>query len=179
MKVIVGLGNPGIEYVHTRHNVGWLFLDYLVDQEKLPAWQINKKFSAQIIKTQINNQEVLLVRPQTFMNLSGESVAKIINFYKLDPQKDLIVVYDDLDLKLGEAKITSGHGPHSHNGLFSIYNSLAGEKDFTQVRIGTDERHGERKIAPANYVLLVLTEAQRKILGGVFGQIWQKLRPAI
>lgn len=170
MKIIVGLGNPGTEYTFTRHNVGWLFLDYLAQNNSFSAWHEEKDFSAFIAKGQIEGESILLIKPQTFMNLSGNSVQKVINFYKASPTTDLIVVHDDLDLELGKYKITSGVGPRGHNGLLSIYHCL-NNKDFLHLRIGTDNRNGDRTIPAINYVLTSFSSSEKEVLNQVFEKI--------
>ena len=164
MKVIVGLGNPGSQYVQTRHNAGWLFLDYLGEKLGAPAFSAQKKFSAEISKTSAG---LLLVKPQTFMNNSGLAVRQICDFYDLDPAADLVVAFDDLDLNLGTFKIQTATGPKDHNGLNSIYQHL-GTQDFTHLRLGTDAREGERLIPPADYVLQKFPPEQFTLLQVTF-----------
>jgi len=112
MKVIVGLGNPGKEYENTRHNVGFLILDILREELGLSSFKKEKKIKAEILM----NKKVVLLKPQTFMNNSGEAVISFLNYYKLKPE-DLLVIHDDIDLKLGEAKISLGQGPAGHKGV--------------------------------------------------------------
>ena len=137
MKVIVGLGNPGEKYAKNRHNVGFMTIDRI------------KEFDGEVLKT----GEVILVKPQTFMNRSGEAVSQIVNFYKV-PADDLIVVHDDLDIKLGEYKIQKGVGPKVHNGLTSIEERL-GRTDFWRVRVGIDSRQpaADSRQSGEDYVL--------------------------
>jgi PTH1 family peptidyl-tRNA hydrolase len=129
MKLIVGLGNPGPEYAATRHNVGWRVVDELRADFNLPAW--SKKFKGQFAK----GADLVLLKPETFMNLSGESVQEALHFYKLDPKTDLIVIHDDLDLPVGTLRLTGGAGPGGHNGVKSIIEKL-GLKEFARVRVG-------------------------------------------
>ncbi len=136
MKIIVGLGNPGEKYEHNRHNIGFVVVDAL--SQKLSSGEetfaMNKKFNAQILQL----GEVLLVKPQTFMNESGKAVSAITRFYKVE-NKDLYVVHDDLDITLGNYKIQFGKGPQIHNGLLSIEESL-GTDQFWNVRVGVENR---------------------------------------
>ncbi len=151
MKIIVGLGNPGEKYAKNRHNVGFRVVDKLfaVDSRQLAVrWE--SKFAALICKV----GDTLLVKPQTFMNRSGEAVSQIVNFYKV-PADDLIVVHDDLDIRLGEYKIQNGVGPKVHNGLTSVEEHL-GKKDFWRIRVGVDNRpmtNGEWRMTGEDYVL--------------------------
>lgn len=132
MKLIVGLGNPGKEYAATRHNVGWRVVDLLRENFQLPAW--SEKFKGQFSKGRYVAHDVALLKPETFMNLSGESVLAAAQFYKLEPA-DIIVIHDDLDLPLGTLRLGTGSGPGGHNGVKSIIERL-GTQDFVRVRVG-------------------------------------------
>jgi len=132
MKLIVGLGNPGAKYAQNRHNSGFMLVDYLKQ---------NASF----------NSDVEYLKPQTFMNKSGDEVSRKVNFYKIKPE-DLVVIHDDLDLKLGEYKIQKGKGPKIHNGINHIEERL-GTKDFWRVRIGVDARPIENRLPGDAYVL--------------------------
>jgi PTH1 family peptidyl-tRNA hydrolase len=129
MKLIVGLGNPGEKFSQTRHNLGFMVLDRLVEEKEL-KWQENSKFNAQIAK--INS--LILVKPLTFMNASGFSVAKIVSFYKIKLH-DLWVIHDDVDLPLGRIKIRLGGAAGGHRGVMSIIEQL-GSDDFVRFRLG-------------------------------------------
>ncbi len=132
MKIIVGLGNPGEKYKNTRHNLGFLSLDHFAEKHLGPkiTWQISKRFKSQIIEL----GEVILVKPQTFMNNSGEAVSKIVNFYKVK-EEDLIIVYDELDLPLGKIKVRFGGAGAGHHGIESIITALDSDK-FVRIRLG-------------------------------------------
>jgi peptidyl-tRNA hydrolase, PTH1 family len=156
MKIIVGLGNPEEKYDNTRHNLGFEVIAELASKLgesgkwKGESWQNEKKFNAEIIKSsfEIGNLklEILLVKPQTYMNRSGEAVSKIANFYKVEP-KDIIVIHDDLDLLLGKMKVRTGGGAGGHHGVESVIEKL-GTDGFVRVRlgIGTDQGFlGEHK----------------------------------
>ena len=148
MKIIVGLGNPGREYENTRHNTGFLVLEKLKNrlikfqipnskQTQSSKFQFSKRFGAEVCQ----KGDVLLVKPQTYMNESGKSVAAILRFYKVDP-KDLWVVHDDLDIVFGDYKIHFGRGPKIHNGVNDIEERL-GTEEFWRVRVGVDSRGRE------------------------------------
>lgn len=145
MKVIIGLGNPGDKYKNTRHNLGFMVLDALSESLDKVSWEKSAKFQAEIQK--INDD--LLVKPQTFMNSSGQAVAKIMSFYKVSPH-DLVVVYDELDLPLGKIKISQGGGAAGHHGVESIIASL-GSEDFIRVRLGIAEE--AKTLKPEVFVL--------------------------
>lgn len=133
IRLIVGLGNPGPEYAATRHNVGWWWLDKLCDELGVEL-KPNSKFKGKCASANIASCTVHLLRPETYMNLSGESVQALAKFYKIDT-KDILVIHDELDLKPGTIrfKVAGGHG--GHNGLRSIIQN-AGNNKFTRLRIG-------------------------------------------
>ena len=133
MYVIVGLGNPGDKYARTRHNVGFDVIDLLAEQNGISVTE--RKHKALIGKGRIAGQAVILVKPQTFMNLSGESVGDILHFYKLDPAQDLIVISDDVALDPGTLRIRKKGSAGGHNGLKNIIAHCHTE-EFMRVRIG-------------------------------------------
>lgn len=152
MYFIVGLGNPGPEYDHTRHNIGFSAIDVLAQRLQL-KFEHQKKLKGWIAK----GENVVLVKPDTFMNLSGEAVQKVISFYEktLISQKDLrtlYVLHDDLDLKFGQTKLVYNSGPKAHNGLNSIREQL-GTSTFWYARFGVDGRSGDFCPDPHDYVL--------------------------
>ncbi|MFT9497602.1 aminoacyl-tRNA hydrolase [Anaerosolibacter sp.] len=132
MFVIVGLGNPGKQYAGTRHNVGFDVIDYLSEKHNIPVNKV--KFKGLIGEGFIANKKVLLVKPQTYMNLSGHSVLEIQNFYKLNPEQ-IIVVYDDIDVDPGKLRIRSKGSAGTHNGMRSIIYEIQSDQ-FPRVRIG-------------------------------------------
>lgn len=138
VKIIVGLGNPGKEYEKTRHNVGFMLADLLRENFKFPDWKERKKFSSHISEGTVADEKILLAKPQTFMNLSGEAVQKLVQFYHC-PQNDLWVVYDDVDLPLGEIRIRKEGSAGTHKGMKSIIEHL-GKTDFPRCRIGIESR---------------------------------------
>lgn len=138
MKLIVGLGNPGSRYENNRHNAGFLFVDFLKKQWELQDFLMEKRFNAEISRGRWNNVEIVLIKPQTFMNLSGDAVEKARNYYKID-LKDMLVVYDDVDLPLGEIRFREKGSAGTHNGMRSIVENL-GTEDFPRLRIGIESR---------------------------------------
>ena len=146
MKVIAGLGNPGKEYENTKHNVGFLAIDILA--EKLDV-KVNKiKFKGLVGEGMIGTEKVILVKPQTYMNLSGECLREVMTFYKLDIG-DLTVIYDDIDLPMGSLRIRKKGSSGTHNGMRSIIYQLQ-DDGFPRIRIGIG---GERKGDLADYVI--------------------------
>lgn len=138
MKIIVGLGNPGEKYNSTRHNIGFAMLDKIQAEFGFPAFAFNKKFNAEIssgdYQLQTTNHKLILVKPQTFMNLSGESVRAILDFYKLTPE-DIVVIQDDIDIEIGTFKLASDSRSAGHNGVQNIIDQLGTQK-FIRLRIG-------------------------------------------
>ena len=136
MKLIVGLGNPGKKYLLTPHNIGWIVADALALQWAV-SWQSKKKFSSEIAS--IEQKNILLVKPLTYMNLSGQAVKSLINYYRLDPSEDLLVIHDDIDLPFLSLRFQKNRGPAGHNGLKSI-NTELGTQDYTRLRIGMKKK---------------------------------------
>lgn len=132
MKMIVGLGNPGSEYENTRHNVGFLVVDELARRENVTVWQ--SKMAAQVGEYRAYGEKVLLVKPQTYMNLSGEAVGQIARFYKIDSE-DILVISDDMDLPLGKIRLKNRGSSGGHRGIESILQHLE-DKNFVRVRVG-------------------------------------------
>lgn len=134
MKIVIGLGNPTNKYENTRHNVGFKVLDELAD--KIGSnFSSENKFKAHILKGIIKSEQVLLVKPQTFMNLSGEAVALIMGYFKVNIN-NIIVVYDDLSLDMGTLRFRANGSDGGHNGIKSIINSLGGNKNFVRLKVG-------------------------------------------
>ena len=145
LHLIVGLGNPGAEYAKTRHNVGFLLVEKLAVRWKAD-WSNERKFRASIARAERNGRRVLLCRPQTFMNLSGETVRALVDFYQLPrPLSGLLVTMDDADLPLGEIRLRAEGGSGGHHGLESIEQHLA-TREFARLRIGIGRKDGEREI---------------------------------
>ena len=131
MLIIAGLGNPGNQYAGNRHNIGFMAADAIADKNAFSPW--SKKFKGLIAEGSLAGEKVLLIKPQTFMNLSGESVGEAMRFYKLTPA-DLVVIYDELDLMPGKARIKTGGGSGGHNGIKSI-DAHCGN-DYRRLRLG-------------------------------------------
>lgn len=146
MYIIAGLGNPGKKYEGTRHNVGFHTIDYLSDAFHIPVKKL--KFKALIGEGTIGSERVVLVKPQTFMNLSGQSVMELVQFYKITPEQ-LIVVYDDVDVKVGSLRIREKGSAGSHNGMKNIIYLLKRD-DFPRIRIGVGK---PEEMDLADYVL--------------------------
>ena len=137
MFIIAGLGNPTLQYEGTRHNVGFDVIDMLADRYNISV--DGRKGRALIGKGMIGGQKVLLVKPQTYMNLSGDSVSALVNFYKLDPMEDLIVVFDDISLAPGNLRIRKKGSAGGHNGIKDII-AKTGTDQFARVKVGVGEK---------------------------------------
>lgn len=141
MKLIVGLGNPGTQYRDTRHNVGFRFLDLLA-QEQHTSFDSNKNFVGEVATCRLNNEKISLLKPQTFMNHSGKSVAALARYFDIDVQ-DIFVIYDDLDLPSGKLRLKKGGGHGGHNGLKSLHQHL-GDHDYARIKLGIGRpEHGD------------------------------------
>ncbi|MGK5083972.1 aminoacyl-tRNA hydrolase [Bdellovibrionota bacterium FG-1] len=183
MKLVVGLGNPGPKYETTRHNAGFLALDYLVDAWKATGPQ--EVHEGQVWQATLNGEKVLLLKPLTYMNNSGSCVAPIFKFYKLKPD-DLVVIHDDLDLKLNVLRVKTGGGTGGHNGLKSMDAHLGGGLTaYHRLRVGIGRPAAGNPMEVVDFVLQQYTDeelrgfeallpslsqaAQRVMLGDVKG----------
>lgn len=156
MKLIVGLGNPGSKYDGTRHNVGFMVIDALSAYHRIPLSQ-KGKFKGELGQGAIGNETVLLLKPQTFMNLSGESVLSVKQFYNIKEQ-DILVVYDDLDLDCGKIRIRQKGSAGGHNGIKSIIGCI-NSQNFHRLKIGIGR---DPRIQGADYVLGKFTKEQKE-----------------
>ncbi|MFC1612363.1 aminoacyl-tRNA hydrolase [Patescibacteria group bacterium] len=147
-KLIVGLGNPGKKFEKTRHNVGFMAIDFLRKTLDAPKFKFDKKFNAEVSEIKIKQEKIILAKPQTFMNNSGEAVSAILSFYKILPEK-LTVIHDDLDLDLEVLRESFGRGSAGHNGIESIMENLKTKK-FNRLRIGIGR---PLNLPPESYVL--------------------------
>lgn len=159
MYIIAGLGNPKREYENTRHNIGFDVIEELAEQENIGV--LEKKHKAVIGKGYIEGQKVILAKPQTFMNLSGESVRELIDYYKVDETADLIVISDDISLAPGQIRIRKKGSAGGHNGLKNIISHL-GHDNFIRIRMGVGEK--PRGYDLADYVLGHFGREERKLM---------------
>ena len=159
MFIIVGLGNPGKDYTNTRHNIGFDVIDALADAAGISV--IEKKHKAIIGKGVLDGQKVILAKPQTYMNLSGESVREIIDYYKVDEEQELIVISDDISLDVGNIRVRKKGSAGGHNGLKNIIAHL-GHDTFMRVKMGVGEKPKGYDLA--DYVLGHFTADERKVM---------------
>ena len=165
MKLIVGLGNPGKKYEKTRHNAGFILVDMLREAYEFSPWSLSKKFNAEVSEGTIAKEKILLVKPMTFMNNSGQSVGLISKYYSLSPS-DILVIHDEKDIPLGTTKIQADRGHAGHNGIKSIIDHL-GTKDFTRIRVGIAPENISRMKDTADYVLGKFGLFERRTLKAV------------
>jgi peptidyl-tRNA hydrolase, PTH1 family len=162
LKLIVGLGNPGIEYQFSPHNVGFLAIDRIASD--LGVEVRNRQCRAQTARTVIADQMVLLAKPETFMNLSGASVRELVKEYDAKPESDLIVLQDEMDFPLGTLRIHTRRSSAGHNGIESIIGAL-GTQDFLRIRIGVAP---ERKVSDGKeYLLAPMKKKDLEVVDGV------------
>ncbi len=165
MYLIVGLGNPGIAYQSSRHNVGFLALDTLANKLNIT---FNKRAHRSLVgEGYYGTEKLLLCKPETYMNLSGEAVQSVLSYYKLPPEK-LIVLYDDIDLSVGDIRIRASGSAGTHNGMRSIIACLGGEEGFPRVRIGIGRQKDGRDLAA--FVLGKPPKEDQELLLEAYGQ---------
>ena len=165
MIIIAGLGNPTKEYEGTRHNVGFQVIDKIAEKYNIAVDA--KKGRAYVGKGIIEGQKVLLVKPQTYMNLSGESVGGIVNYYKIDPESDLLVIYDDISLDPGQLRIRLKGSAGGHNGIKNIIAHL-GTQEFPRIKVGVGAK--PPKMDLADYVLSRFGAEEQKLMDEAFGE---------
>lgn len=159
MYIIAGLGNPSREYKNTRHNIGFDVIDVIADKHKIDVSTIKHK--ALIGKGIINGEKCILVKPQTYMNLSGESLIDVCQYYKIDVETELIVIYDDIALDVGAIRVRKSGSAGGHNGMKSIIQHLSTE-NFMRIRMGVGEKPKGYDLA--DYVLGHFTNAERELM---------------
>ena len=195
---IIGLGNPGEKYQQNRHNAGFLILDYLLNQKENSSndnpsapcgrgldkeiagkWKVDAKLEAKIVEISHSLREgvagegcekIILAKPETFMNNSGRSVSKIMNYFDIS-KEDILVIQDDLDLPFGSIRFSKDSGPAGHNGIKSIIESL-GTQDFSRLRIGVaNELYTTQKIPSEKFILENFNSDEKKLLENISGEI--------
>lgn len=167
MKLICGLGNPGREYERHRHNIGFMVVEALLPRAKAELNQ--EKFAARVGQGTLAGERILFVQPQTFMNLSGRSVAEAARFYKV-PVEDVLVIHDELDLPFGRLQLKAGGGSGGHNGLKSIVSSLGAEA-FIRLRFGIGKPEGPNaRERVSGYVLSNFDDGERRELEELIGR---------
>ena len=159
MYIIAGLGNPGKKYEGTRHNIGWQVVDELADKHRIRIME--SRFKGLVGKGVIGGEKVLLLKPLTYMNLSGESIGEAVRFYKIDETSRLIVVSDDISLDVGQLRMRKKGSAGGHNGLKNIISHL-GSEEFMRIRIGVGDKPAGSDLV--DYVLGSFSKEEKKIL---------------
>lgn len=178
MKLIVGLGNPGKKYTKTRHNVGFMAVDVLLMKlDDSVKWKLSKKFNAEVAEVTIKDEKIILAKPMTFMNRSGEAVGLIMHYYKINPE-DLIVIHDDKDLHLGKYKIQANRGDAGHNGVKSIIEHISTKK-FNRIRIGIAAENEKKMEDTPKFVLGKFGLRERKSVKEMFIKLIPELETLI
>ena len=163
MYVIAGLGNPTKQYENTRHNAGFAVIDYLSEKYQIPVKQAGYK--GLYGSGYIEGQKVILLKPQTFMNLSGECIRACMDFYKIDPEEELIVIYDDISLAPGQLRVRGKGSAGGHNGIKNII-LHTGTQKFPRVRVGVGEKPADYDLA--DYVLGHFSAEDQKLMNEAF-----------
>lgn len=159
MYIIAGLGNPGRKYENTRHNIGYQVIDELADKHQIKIQEL--KFKGIMGKGMINGHKVILIKPLTYMNLSGECIGEAVNFFKIDETSELIVVADDISLETGQVRMRKKGSAGGHNGLKNIIAHL-GHEEFMRIKMGVGEKPSGYDLA--DYVLGHFSKEENKIL---------------
>jgi len=185
MIIIVGLGNPGKKYKNTRHNIGFQIVDKFAKENNFPEFRLSKKFNSLVSESILNNEKIILAKPQTFMNQSGKAAKALTSFYKITrpgrvvitrPGRvvDLVVAHDDIDLSLGKIKIVKNRGAAGHKGVESIIKEL-GTKDFIRFRIGIQPEKGKPKNVE-KFVLQKFEKQEEELIKSVIQQAVSELK---
>lgn len=160
MKLIIGLGNPGSKYENTRHNVGFTIVSHLADKHSISG-KTDSKFNAVVGKGKIGSKDVVVAQPLTYMNLSGQAISAIMNFYKIQ-KEDILVVYDDLSLDLGIIRFRGNGSDGGHNGIKSTIQHLGGDNKFARLKVGIGPQ--PKFLASENFVLQKFSSDESKHL---------------
>jgi len=178
MKLIVGLGNPGDKYKKTRHNLGWRVVGQLAHELGINDWKTERRFRALICQGNLNQEKIILAKPQTFMNNSGLAVKSLADYYKI-PSQDILVIHDEIDLPLGEIRIQKGRGAAGHKGAQSIIEQL-GTKEFVRMRIGIRLINNKQlAISSEKFVLSKFTPEEEKIVQKTIKRAVQMIATAL
>ena len=165
MKLVVGLGNPGKEYINTRHNIGFELIDFIVEEKGL-SFKFDKKFNCEIVDTSIDDEKVIIIKPYSFMNLSGSVVSRIASFYDIDIN-DIIVIQDDLDMEFGKIRIVYDSSSGGHNGIKNISECLGSQK-YTRLKIGISNN---KNIDTKDYVLGKFSKDEKEKLIHIYEKL--------
>lgn len=171
MKIIVGLGNPGNKYDKTRHNIGFMFLDFLANKYSI---KIDNKFKKSLIaELNVNDEKVILAKPQTYMNLSGDAVLELKNWYKVE-NKDIVVIYDDMDIQFGDTRYKEKGSGGTHNGMKNVVQVLS-SNEIPRLKIGTGGIKPENQDT-ISFVLSKFTKNEMEEISKIFSDANEKMK---
>lgn len=173
MQIILALGNYGEKYAATRHNAGWLLADHIAAQQGFSPFQNEARFFAHVARGSIGGQATLIVKPQTYMNLSGKALGQILHFYKAEP-KDVLILSDDVDTALGRVVFRQKGGHGGHNGLRDVFRVI-GHNEVARVKIGIKNPDTRGQMPTDAFVLGKFTEAERTILKELMPEAGKKV----
>lgn len=173
--LIIGLGNPERKYKKTRHNIGFRIINKFQKENSFLKFKLAKKFQAEISEGTISDKKIILAKPQTYMNLSGTAVKALLEFYKI-PTKNLIIIHDELDLPIGDVRLSQDKGSAGHNGIKSIIQEI-GTKNFTRIRIGIKPNTEIPEYK--SFVLKKFSKDEEQTLKQVIKNSFQKIQSAI
>ena len=160
MKILVGLGNPGKKYEQTRHNAGFLAIDFILkSNDDFITAKPSHEFKSEMYTWNSGDEKIIFIKPQTFMNDSGQALRVICNFYKMDLSKDLLVIHDEIDLPFGDLRLSSNSSAAGHNGVKSIIENL-GTQNFRRLRIGVESRKARTEMPTDAFVLQNFTSEE-------------------
>lgn len=160
MKLIIGLGNPGSKYENTRHNAGFAVVSHLTDKHSITG-KNESKFNAIVGKGKIDSEDIVIIKPLTYMNLSGQAISAVMNFYKIQ-KEDILVIYDDLSLDLGMVRFRANGSDGGHNGIKSIIQHLGGDNKFARLKVGIGPQ--AKFLASEDFVLQKFSNDETKYL---------------
>mgnify|MGYP001198581490 CR=1 FL=1 len=177
MRLVIGLGNPGKEYENTRHNAGFMALDYWREKMGWENFKEEKKFFSFISEGKLGREKIILAKPTTYMNESGLAARALMNFYKIKPDK-IIILQDDKDINIGKIKTQNNRGDAGHNGIKSLQQHI-GTNNFTRIRIGIGSITDKKIKVISHFVLNDFTQEEKSILKNIFSNIASELEKII
>jgi PTH1 family peptidyl-tRNA hydrolase len=177
MRLVIGLGNPGKKYDHTRHNAGFMALDFWQKKMDWPEFKEEKKFFALVAVGKIGREKIVLAKPTTYMNDSGTAVRALIDFYKIKPEQ-VIIIQDDKDIAIGKIKVQIGRSDAGHNGIKSLISHL-GTNAFVRIRIGIAPTDPRQLGVTSYFVLHDFTHDEMLVLKNVFNNVVKELEKVV
>jgi PTH1 family peptidyl-tRNA hydrolase len=179
MKIIVGLGNPGEKYKNTRHNAGFLAVDYILNNDGFMDAKPSHEFKSEMYSWGSGDSKLIFLKPQTYMNDSGQALKVICNFYKLDLSKDLLIIHDEVDLPFDTIRLTESSSAAGHNGVQSIIDNI-GTQDFHRIRIGVETRASREELPTDAFVLQNFSDEElNKLQTEIFPKVEEEIKKFI